>query len=127
MKNKVIGAWTLESFMIENPPGETSNWGPNTQGLLLYTDTGHMSVSINKDVENKSTVEAQNFFDSILFYSGTYFVDRTTIKHKVTQASNPNRIGKELLRFATLEGDLLTLVSPLESFGRAILKWRKIG
>ena len=127
MKDKVIGAWALESFLIETPQGETRNWGINAQGLLLYTDTGHMSVSINKDVENKSTVEAQNFFDSILFYSGTYFVDGTTIKHKVTQASNPNRIGKELLRFATLEGDLLTLVSPPESFGRAILKWRKIG
>ena len=127
MKDKVIGTWALESFLIETPQGEARNWGANTQGLLLYTDSGHMSVSINKDVENKSTVEAQNFFDSILFYSGTYFVDGMTIKHKVTQASNPNRIGKELLRFAALEGDLLTLVSPPESFGRAILKWRKIG
>lgn len=127
MKDKVIGACALESFLIETPQGETRNWGANTQGLLLYTDTGHMSVSINKDVENKSTVEAQNFFDSILFYSGTYFVEGATIKHKVTQASNPNRIGKELLRFVALEGDLLTLVSPPESFGRAILKWRKIG
>lgn len=83
MKDKVIGAWALESFLIETPQGETRNWGINAQGLLLYTDTGHMSVSINKDVENKSTVEAQNFFDSILFYSGIYFVDGTTIKHKV--------------------------------------------
>lgn len=127
MKNRIVGAWALESFLIENPQGETRNWGANTQGLLLYTDTGHMSVSINKDVENKSAVEAQNFFDSILFYSGTYFVDGATIKHKVTQASNPGRIGKELLRSATLDGNLLTLISPPESFGRAILKWKKIG
>lgn len=127
MQNKVVGAWALESFLIENTQGETRNWGANTQGLLLYTGTGHMSVSINKDVENKSAVEAQNFFDSILFYSGTYFVDGATIKHKVTQASNPGRIGKELLRSANLEGNLLTLISPTESFGRAILKWKKIG
>lgn len=126
MKNQIVGAWLLESFLIESPQGETRNWGANSQGLLLYTDSGHMSVSINKDVENKSAVEAQNFFDSILFYSGTYAVDGQTIKHKVTQASNPNRIGKELLRFATLEGSLLTLVSPVESFGKAILKWRKV-
>lgn len=126
MKNQVVGCWALESFLIEPSQGETRDWGVNARGLLLYTDSGHMSVSINKDVEAKSTVEAQNFFDSILFYSGTYVVDGSTIKHKVTQASNPNRIGKELLRFATLEGTLLTLVSPQESFGRAILKWRKI-
>ena len=127
MMNKVVGAWALESFLIENPQGETRNWGANSQGLLLYTDTGHMSVSINKNVENKSAVEAQNIFDSILFYSGTYFVDGETIKHKVTQASNPSRIGKELLRTANLDGNLLTLISPPESFGRAILKWRKLG
>lgn len=126
MKSKVVGAWALESFLIENPEGEARNWGCNSQGLLIYTESGHMSVSINKDVESKSAVEAQNFFDSILFYSGTYSVDGDTIKHKVTQASNPGRIGKELLRFATLDGSLLTLVSPQESFGKAILKWRRI-
>lgn len=126
MKNMVIGTWELESFLIENPQNEARNWGSNSQGLLIYTESGHMSVSINKDVENKSAVEAQNFFDSILFYSGTYSVDGETIKHKVTQASNPKRIGKELIRIATLEGNLLTLISPPESFGRAILKWRKI-
>lgn len=126
MKDQIAGVWELEGFLIENPQGETRNWGSNAQGLLIYTESGHMSVSINKDVENKSAVESQNFFDSILFYSGTYSVDGETIKHKVTQASNPNRIGKELIRFATLEGDLLTLISPAESFGRAILKWRKV-
>lgn len=126
MQNKVVGAWALESFLIENPQGETRNWGTNTQGLLLYTASGHMSVSINKDVENKSAVEAQNFFDSILFYSGTYAAEGKTIRHKVMQASSPTRIGKEMLRSATLEGNLLTLISPPESFGRAILKWRKI-
>lgn len=126
MKKNVIGAWALESFVIENPEGESRNWGTNTSGLLIYTESGHMSVSINKNVENKSTVEAQNFFDSILFYSGTFVIDGTTIIHKVSQASNPSRIGKELRRSATLEGSLLLLVSPTESFGRALLKWKKI-
>jgi len=126
MKNQIIGSWLLKSFLIESQQGEFRQWGANSQGLLLYTDTGHMSVSINKDVENKSTVEVQNIFDSILFYSGTYSVDGSNIKHIVTQASKPSRIGKELLRTATLEGNLLTLTSPPESFGRAILKWRKI-
>ena len=126
MKNEVVGTWNLESFEIENTQKQVRNWGSNTHGLLIYTADGHMSVSINKDLEKKSDVEAQNIFDSILFYSGTYSVDGSTIKHKVTQASNPTRIGKEMLRFAKLENNLLTLASPEESFGRAILKWRKI-
>ncbi len=126
MNKQVQGVWKLEAFVIENLQKESRPWGQNTSGLLIYTPSGHMSVSINKSVEKKSEVESQNIFDSILFYSGTYSVEGTTVKHKVTQASNPARIGKEMLRFATLESDLLTLASPQESFGTAILKWRKI-
>ena len=126
MKNEIVGTWLLERFLIESSEKEQRNWGSNSQGLLIYTSSGHMSVSINKDVENKSAVEAQNYFDSILFYSGTVTVDAKTVKHKVTQASNPTRIGKELIRYAKLEKDILTLTSPEESFGRAILTWKKI-
>lgn len=126
MRNQIIGSWKLEFFLIEDKQGNTRNWGSNAHGLLIYSDDGHMSVSINKDVENKSSVEAQNIFDSILFYSGTYSVNGDTIKHKVNQASNPARIGKEMLRFAKLDNNLMILTSPEESFGRAILKWRKI-
>lgn len=126
MKSKIVGTWLLERFLIESPQKEQRDWGINSHGLLIYTSSGHMSVSINRDVEKKSAIEAQNFFDSILFYSGTFTVDGEIVKHQVTQASNPNRIGKELVRFAKLDNDLLTLTSPDESFGRAILTWRKI-
>lgn len=126
MKNQIVGTWLLESFLIESKQNEKRDWGANVHGLLIYAPSGHMSVSINKDVEKKSTVDAQNYFDSILFYSGTFSVDGEIVKHQVTEASNPNRIGKEQIRFAKLENDLLTLTSPDESFGRAILTWRKV-
>lgn len=126
MKNQFVGTWLLERFLIESPQNEQRNWGSNSQGLLIYTSSGHMSVSINKDVEKKSAVDAQNYFDSILFYSGTFSIEGETVRHQVTQASNPTRIGKEQVRFAKLENDILTLMSPDESFGRAILTWRKI-
>ena len=126
MIRQIQGTWALETFQIENLQNETRPWGQNISGLLIYTPSGHMSVSINKSIETKSEIEAQNILDSILFYSGTYSVEDKTVKHKVTQASNPSRIGKEMHRFAVLESDLLTLTSPQESFGKAILKWRKI-
>lgn len=126
MSLNVIGTWKLLSFEIEKPDGEIKQWGQNPQGLLIYAESGHMSVSINKDIENKTEHEAQNLFDSILFYSGTFTVNDNTIKHQVTQASNPNRIGKELIRYSQLENGILTLESPIESFGKAILKWKKI-
>ena len=125
MKN-VTGTWELQSFEIEDLQGNLRSWGTGSQGLLLYTNSGHMSVSINKNVEKKSDNDAQNIFDSILFYSGSFTVEANIIKHQVTQASSPARIGKEMIRYAELNGDILTLESPKENFGKAILKWKRI-
>ena len=125
MKN-IAGTWELQSFEIEDLQGNRRSWGTGIQGLLLYTNSGHMSVSINKNVEKKTDNDAQNIFDSILFYSGSYSVEANIIKHQVTQASNPARIGKEMIRYAELNEDVLTLESPKESFGKAILKWKRI-
>ncbi|MBS1963090.1 MAG: lipocalin-like domain-containing protein [Bdellovibrionales bacterium] len=128
MEQEIIGTWQLEAFVIED--AETSrrrDWGKAAHGLLIYAPSGHMSVSINKQIESDpEQSEAENLFDSILFYSGTYQVAGKTITHQVTQASNPTRIGKEMIRYAEFHEGLLELVTPKEAFGRAILKWRKI-
>lgn len=121
------GSWKLISFDIESPEGKITSWGKAAQGLLLYTNTGHMSVSINKAVEDDATqTESENIFDSILFYSGTYVLDGNLIRHQVTNASNPSRIGREMLRYAELQGNRVSLATPKESFGRAILVWERI-
>jgi hypothetical protein len=125
MSDHILGTWHLERFIIESVDGEARDWGRASRGMLIYTNDGYMSVSINKEVENKSSVEVENYFDSILFYSGTFMADKNVIRHQVTNASNPNRIGKELIRYSKLEGNTLTLTSPNESFGKAILTWRK--
>jgi hypothetical protein len=123
-----LGTWHLVSFRLESKDGTRTDWGRDVHGLLIYAATGHMSVSINKAVEaDPEQSDEQNLFDSILFYSGTYQVEGELIRHQVTNASNPARIGREMLRYAQLDGDTLTLTTPQESFGRAILVWKKIG
>jgi hypothetical protein len=126
MSKNYEGSWRLESFTIEDPTGNVRPWGKNTHGLLIYSPDGFMSVSINRDNERKTGNDAKDLFDSILFYSGTYSDDGVVIRHKVTNASNPDRIGRDMIRYATLEGDLLTLKSPVESFGQATLIWRRV-
>jgi hypothetical protein len=125
----LLGTWILTAFEIEDADtGHIRPWGDGAHGLLIYAPTGHMSVSINKTpVEDPSQAEAENLFDSILFYSGTFQLEGNTIRHQVTQASSPVRIGREMIRYATLREDELELITPKESFGRAILRWRKIG
>ncbi len=125
MSKNYEGSWKLESFDITEPSGNVRTWGKNTHGLLIYSPSGFMSVSINRDNEKKSGNEAKDLFDSILFYSGTYSDDGEVIRHKVTNASNPDRIGRDMIRYAKLDGDLLTLKSPVEGFGQATLVWRR--
>ena len=126
MEKQIIGTWTLDSFQIEPLEGVKRSWGNGIHGLLIYAATGHMSVSINKDVVKESESELEDLFDSILFYAGTYTVEGNLIRHQVTEASNPTRIGKEMLRYAETQGNTITLTTPKESFGRAILVWRKV-
>lgn len=126
MQQHIIGTWKLDSFQIESLEGEKRNWGTGIHGLLIYAATGHMSVSINKDVVKESENELEDLFDSILFYAGTYTVEGNLIRHQVTEASNPARVGKEMLRYSEIHGDTVTLTTPKESFGRAILVWRKV-
>lgn len=87
-----------------------------------------MSVAINKDViRDSNQSEVQDLFDSILFYAGTYQVEGSLVRHQVTEASNPARIGKEMLRYGEWQtANRLRLSTPEETFGRAVLVWEKI-
>ena len=125
-RESVCGTYQLESFVLEKSETERSDWGKDMHGLLIYAPTGHMSVSINKAIEPSGDNESEDIFDSILFYSGTFEVKNDEITHQVTEASNPTRIGKSLIRYARIDGETLELASPQESFGRAVLRWRRI-
>lgn len=126
MKNSITGVWNLETFTIYPKEGGSRPWGEGLRGLLIYTESGHVSVSINRNFLPKSGNAEKDVLDSVLFYAGTYSVEGNVIRHQVTQATNPDRIGREMIRFATLENTTLKLATPDEAFGKAELVWRKI-
>lgn len=126
MRDEIFGSWSLERFDIVSPEGVAKPWGENVSGLLIYSPDGHMSVSINRALDKSESNESKAIFDSILFYSGTFQIDGNVIRHQVTQASNPSRVGKEMIRYAELTEGLLVLTTPKENFGTAKLVWRKI-
>ena len=117
------GSWILENFEIEKPDGSKKPWGESMSGLLIYSPDGYMSVSINCKTDSK---EPNDVLNSVLFYSGTYHVLENTIKHQVKNATNLDRIGKELIRFYKFDSDLLHLYTPKQSFGVAHLIWKKV-
>lgn len=119
------GSWSLQSFEIEKLDKSVAPWGQNARGLLIFAPSGHMSVSINRDL-GQGDSDAQKIFDSILFYSGTFRIEGSVVLNMVQNASNPARIGKDMIRYASLEGDVLTLKTPQESFGTATLRWKRL-
>jgi hypothetical protein len=121
--NPFVGAWDLVSFTIFSSDGSNRAWGDGLHGLLIYTETGHVSVSINKKPVSSSP---KDVLDSVLFYAGNYAAKGSTIVHQVTQATNPSRIGREMIRYADLNDSILTLRTPVEAFGSAVLVWRKL-
>ena len=114
--NAVIGSWKLSSFKIKKNE-LAKDWRSKANGLLIYTKDGYMSVSINSE-------ENDNWLDSILFYAGTYQVNDGKIEHFVLNASSKSRIGRNMVREATLNDKYLTLQAEGD-FGEAILVWEK--
>lgn len=125
----IQGPWELLDFVLERHSRLKEQWGANVRGYLFYAATGHMSVSINRDPSPNlpdAANQAQANFNAGLFYAGTYKLQGSTIVHQVTVASDLRRVGKEMLRFASLDGETLTLKSPREDFGTAVLAWRRL-
>lgn len=121
----IHGSWSLLSFVIEKLDRSVAPWGQNSRGLLIFAPSGHMSVSINRDL-GQGDSDVQKIFDSILFYSGTFRIEGSVVMNMVQNASNPARIGKDMIRYASLDGGVLTLKTPQESFGTATLRWKKL-
>lgn len=125
MIQNILGTWELTRFEITKKDGSIKNWGPNPRGQLIYTDDGHMSVSINRDPQPADS-EAQTILNSILFYAGSYTTEGNIIRHKVSFASSPGRVGREMVRYAELHGNEIHLRTPQESYGVANLVWRRV-
>lgn len=125
MTQNILGTWELARFEITGKDGSIKNWGPNPRGQLIYTVDGHMSVSINRDPQPAGS-EAQSILNSILFYAGTYSIDGDIIRHKVTLASSPERVGRDMVRYAEFHEDEIHLKTPEESYGVANLVWRRV-
>lgn len=122
--SQIIGCWELVRFEIKDQEGGTSSWGDNSAGLLIYTEDGHMSVSINSKAIF-GTDDSQAILDGILFYSGRYRLIGEEIRHQVLFASSPSRVGTEMVREVSLTNGHM-LLTARGDFGVAELSWRRI-
>jgi hypothetical protein len=120
-KDDLIGTWQLESWTIGYSDRDDFSYpyGEEPEGLLVYSNDGWMSASINRpgreplpeDVSYRKLPDGVKAaaFSSYFHYAGRYRVVDGDVIHYVTQSLNPNFPGSEQLRHAELDGQTLVL------------------
>jgi hypothetical protein len=139
----LIGTWRLRSW--ENRGSDDSVVQPLGEapvGYIFYNHDGFMSVEImaahrtpyhDPDAFGGTPGERSEAISTYLSYSGPFEVlaDRDTVIHHIEVCSYPNWIGNAQVRFAELDGALLTLsTKPMMFQGverSAHLVWERVG
>lgn len=116
MKNNLVGTWKLKNFLINDENNNDVKWQNNLNGLLIYTENGFMSASLNGEIQNE-------------FYSGTYEIINDVVVHHVKFASDREKINNRLERKIELSEDNISLQLTAKSFCPGIISkvfWEKI-
>jgi hypothetical protein len=116
-----VGAWRLVSVEERHPDGSlTSPYGERPAGLLMYGETGRMSVQImRRDRENLSSndwhavpaEEVKLAIEGFTAFFGAYEINEAeaVIIHRVEGHVLPGSVGKDLKRGYEFSGDRLIL------------------
>jgi hypothetical protein len=116
-----IGAWRLVAVEERQPGGDlTYPYGSHPVGLLIYDESGYMSVQIMRsdrrplssdNPDETSAEEIKRAVEGFTAFFGRYEIDeqRKTVTHHVEGHLLPNSVGKRLERSYEFSGDNLIL------------------
>jgi hypothetical protein len=133
----VVGAWKLESFVIDSSTeSEKPRFGLNPVGYLIYTASGRMSATLmaahreRLDSPKGATSTPDELTQSLgnfLSYAGRYEIRGNRVFHHIEVSVFTNLVGTTLEREFTLNGDTLTIRTlPPEIWGTSNrLVWRR--
>ncbi len=120
----LLGSWTLVHVEPLGPqaPGAPPPFGGQPRGVLHYLADGRMAVMIEvagrKRVEGGrhggTDAEWRRAAKSFTAYAGTYELAPGQVIHHVDFNSYPNDVGTDYVRTARIEGERLTLETPLD-------------
>jgi hypothetical protein len=128
---KVIGTWKLISIETVLQPDDTIVYawmGLSPLGLIMYDQTGYMSVQFMKDP--RPTFSSDRYFDAppeeikrafygYYAYFGTYEINETegAIIHHIKGSLMPNEVGIIYKRFFKIEEKRIILTTPQQKRG----------
>ena len=117
-KQDIVGGWILKEWSISSNGRVSHPFGESPVGVLVYTKDDCMSAQLMSGTDlsldgaplrglgaelNQALVE--RFFA----YAGRYRIEDNTIIHEVMVSLNPDFVGREQRRAASLQGDCLEL------------------
>ncbi|MDP9009296.1 MAG: lipocalin-like domain-containing protein [Pseudomonadota bacterium] len=147
-KQVIVGAWRLISIDYSGPNGALTDpvFGPNPQGLIIYEQSGWMSVQIvtaNRPVMTRPATRtsglataddaklAAGAFDTYYAYFGTwdFNADTSVITHHLKSSLLPYETGLDYRREVTFDGVHLKLSARSHERGeerRRTLVWTRV-
>ncbi len=120
-----LGTWKLVSVETRKEDGEVHRRGERV-GYLLYNDEGYMSVAFMKedrpefasgDIRGGTVEEKAAAVEGYVSYCGRYEVKGDKVIHHIEVSLFPNWVGVRQERMYELDGDRLTLSTPLMLVG----------
>lgn len=144
VRDRFVGVWALRSIRDREdggPERDLPEFGPDPEGRLVYSDSGHVSVNFMRrgraawaSEDEPADSERSAAGAGYGAYAGRFTVleAEAVVRHHVEVALIPNRVGQDLDRRFSFEetGNRLTLrPPPFVRGGRAIersLIWERI-
>jgi hypothetical protein len=138
--NRLVGAWRLIAWETRSDDGQIDYpFGRDATGLLIYTDSGHMSVSIASagrepfaagDLLGGAVAEKARAMETYISYCGRYERRGESVIHHVELSLFPNWAGHEQERRVSFDADRLALEAPPLMINgaeqRARLLWERL-
>ena len=145
-REKFVGAWRLVSVETIRPNGEVIYpfYGKHPEGLIMYDNSGSISVQIVSDPPAKvpagssreevmaaPAAEKSSAFEKYYAYCGTWSLDapKQMVTHHIRQSLMPGEVGDDAVRHYVLDGDRLTLTAKTHEMGedhQRKLVWQRV-
>jgi lipocalin-like protein len=145
-RDKFVGAKRLVSIETIRPNGEVIYpfYGKHPEGLIMYDNSGWMSVQVVSDPSAKApsrssreevtavpSAEKSSAFDSYYTYCGTWSLDtkQQVVRHHIRQALISGEVGEDVVRRYVLDGDRLTMTAKTHEMGEdheRKLVWQRV-
>ncbi len=123
--NSLVGTWILEKSDNPLPDGTVVPYCTGVHGLIIYTADGHVAVALNCGPKETETAEPADISGRKFLCAGTYEFNGMQVTHHLTNASQPELIGKSFVRRVGINDQ--TLVLSGENQGQVFsATWRRV-